>query len=151
MGDVNYRGQKSLNFKTRGDSKYNKKFPELFDLLKNLIHKYHPDFEYTTIQINKNIMSPPHVDKNNIGPSYIIGLGDYTGGKLCIEGRPYNIKNRWRYFDGTKGHWVEKFTGTRYTIIYFTHTFKPPNQKLKNIKITKHGLYDKGTLVTKYM
>ena len=25
-----------------------------------------------------------HVDANNLGPSYMIGLGDYTGGELWV-------------------------------------------------------------------
>jgi hypothetical protein len=150
LGEVNYRGQKFLNYKTRGPSKYNKKFPELFEVLKKFIKKVHPKFTYTTIQINKNILSPPHIDKNNVGPSYIIGLGDYSGGELCIEGKMYNIKNKWKYFNGNKGHWTNNFFGTRYSIVYFTHTFKPPNPLLRNIKVTKKGLYDKKKLIKSY-
>jgi len=150
LGDVNYRGQYFVGYKTRGESKYNKIFPELYVLLKNLIKSCHPSFEYTTIQVNKNVECIPHIDKNNVGPSYIISLGDYEGGKLCVEGKKYNIKNRWLFFDGTKGHWVEPFNGERYSIVYFTHTFKPPNRKLHNIKVSKEGIYTNGNLIKKY-
>ena len=37
--------------------------------------------KYTTIQFNKNYATKKmHVDGNNEGPSYIVGVGDYTGG-----------------------------------------------------------------------
>ena len=99
LGDVNYRGQASLDYRTRGPSRYNKKFPLLFESLKKLMNEYlsnDEDFKFTTIQVNKNILSPPHVDKNNVGISYIIALGDFTGGKLVIEGKEYNISNRFK-------------------------------------------------------
>lgn len=135
LGDVNYRGQAFLNYKTRGESKWNKKFPELFDSLKSLIHNHDPDFEFTTIQLNKNILCPKHTDKNNVGMSYIIALGDFQGGRLFIDNDAVDavdavdIKNKFVKFDGKNPHWTEDFTGTRYSIIFFTHTFKPPGRR----------------------
>jgi hypothetical protein len=150
LGDVNYRGQAYLNGKTKGPSRYNRKFPKLFKLLSAFIKTYKPNFEWTTIQVNKNVVCAPHIDRNNIGPSYIISLGDYTGGELVVEGKKFNIKNKWKKFDGTKGHWVEPFKGTRYSLVFFTHTFKPPNASLRHIKVTKNGLYLKDELIKKY-
>ena len=37
LGDVNYRGQKNVGYKTRGPSIYNKKFKELHKILQRLI------------------------------------------------------------------------------------------------------------------
>jgi len=150
LGEVNYRGQAFLDYKTRGPSRCNSKFPVLYELIQKLIHLYHPTFAYTTIQVNKNVCSSPHVDKNNVGPSYIIGLGDYTGGDLCIEGKKCNIKNRWKLFDGTKGHWVEPFDGTRFSLVFFTHTFKPPPTSLSKLVITTDGIYNNKILLKKY-
>ena len=150
LGEVNYRGQKSLGGATKGPSRHNEKHKQLFKLAKKLIKTYKPDFKYTTIQINKNLPCKPHVDKNNVGPSYIIALGDFTGGELCLEGKEFNIKNRFKKFDGTKGHWTKPFKGERYSLIYFTHTFKPPNPKLRGIEVRKNGLYMNGELVKKY-
>jgi hypothetical protein len=151
LGEVNYRGQKSVNYKTRGPSRYNKKFSVLFDLLKEIIHIKHPDFEYTTIQVNKNVMCNPHVDKNNVGPSYGIAFGDFTGGNLVVEGKEHCIQNKFKKFDGRKGHWITPFKGIRYSIIYFTHTFKPPHPSLRNIIVKKDGLYNGDQLVKKYI
>jgi hypothetical protein len=125
LGTVNYRGQKSLGGRTRGPSRFNKNFPKLYGEIRKLIQTHRPAFPYTTIQVNKNVCCDPHVDKNNVGPSYIIALGDYTGGKLVVEGKQFDIHNRWKKFDGRLGHWVTPFKGTRYSLVYFTHTFKP--------------------------
>lgn len=157
MGDVNYRGQKKLDGKTRGPCKYNEKFPELFKLLKKLIKLWKPNFKYTTIQVNKNVISLPHIDKNNVGPSYGIALGDFTGvgtatsgGDLVVEGKEFCIKNKFKKFNGTLGHWITPFKGTRYSLIYFTHTFKPPCPSLRTIKVTKNGLYKKNEKIKSY-
>jgi hypothetical protein len=157
MGAVNYRGQKKLGGKLKGPSRWNEKFPILFKLIKKLIKINTPNFNYTTIQVNKNVLSHPHVDKNNVGPSYIIALGDFEDGELIIEGKEFNIRNKWKYFDGTKGHWVNSFKGTRYSLVFFTHTFKPPNPSTRYLKVTKHGLYDRdkktkqNKLIKKYL
>ena len=92
LGSVNYRGQKSVGGKTKGPSRYNEKFPKLYRLIKALIKEHNSSFPYTTIQVNKNVVSKPHVDKNNVGPSYVIALGDFEGGNLVIKGKEYNIK-----------------------------------------------------------
>ena len=43
-------------------------------------------FPFSSLQVNFNYAAKPHVDKNNLGPSYIISLGDHTGGELVVEG-----------------------------------------------------------------
>lgn len=143
LGEVNYRGQKSVNYNTRGPARYNKKFKVLFDKLKKFISQMKPNFEYTSIQVNKNVFCNPHVDKNNVGPSYIIALGDFTGGELVVEGTEFNIKNRWKKFDGRRAHWIKPFKGTRYSLVFFTHTFKPPHPSLRSITVTKSHIYNK--------
>eukprot|EP00434_Breviolum_minutum_P039609 symbB.v1.2.035177.t2/scaffold4679.1/size42772/5 len=59
-------------------------WPNLTKLLAKFIAEEQPDFRYTTVQLNKNYATKMHVDGNNHGPSYIIGLGDYTGGEVWI-------------------------------------------------------------------
>eukprot|EP01050_Picozoa_sp_SAG11_P015589 SAG11_NODE_2038_length_3892_cov_181.204587_2_plen_663_part_00 len=92
-------------------------------------HKFPEGFKYTCIQINKNPPQNCHIDKNNEGPSYIIGLGDYShtaqdcyGGCLWIEGQgPVDIKNKWVLFDGNIPHGtIGNYVGTRYSLVYFT-------------------------------
>lgn len=150
LGQVNYRGQKLLDYRTKGPSKYNKKFPKLLRMLRAFMRQHDPEFKFTTIQLNKNVLSPPHIDKNNMGPSYIIALGDFTGGNLMVEGKKHNIKNRFYKFDGTKGHWVSPFVGTRYSLVFFTHTFKPPSAETRYVQVAYDGLYKNGELIKKY-
>eukprot|EP01050_Picozoa_sp_SAG11_P030217 SAG11_NODE_8840_length_970_cov_196.246843_1_plen_273_part_10 len=111
-------------------------------------------FLYTCIQINKNPPQNCHIDGNNEGPSYIIGLGDYShtaqdcyGGWLWIEGRgPVDIKNKWVLFDGNIPHGtIGNYVGTRYSLVYFTrHNFdrfgNVYEQKLKEGKSLRRKL-----------
>lgn len=122
LGIAPYRGNREQNWRLHGPSKWNRKFPRLYRLLCGFISAYHPNFKYSTIQLNKNFQCLPHVDKYNKGPSYIIALGDFTGGELVIEGESYNIRNRWKKFDGRKLHAVSPFRGERYSLVFFTHT-----------------------------
>ena len=104
------------------DCKNNFKYPELFLSLIELIKFIKPDFTYTTIQLNKNFKSNPHIDLNNKGEGLIIGLGDYEGGKTTINGLQYDIKYKPTIFNASK--WIHSnelpITGDRYSICYFT-------------------------------
>ena len=66
------------------------RYPGLCSLLLSylkLVAKLPPDFFVTTIQITKNMKSQPLVDKNNLGPSFLICLGKYKGCKTWVERR----------------------------------------------------------------
>ena len=102
------------------ESRHNKKHQKLLHLCDNLIKKFHPDFKYTTIQINKNHLCPPHKDSNNSGMSYIIGLGDYTGGELVVDDIEYDIHERFVQMDGHKIHYTKPFQGERYSIVFLS-------------------------------
>jgi hypothetical protein len=86
-----------------------------------------PDFQFESIQINKNFQCPRHKDGKNVGNSLLMGLGDYTGGEsgvcgLTSEGidELYDIRYKPIIFDGSKyEHWVEPYTGDRYSIVLF--------------------------------
>ena len=59
-----------------------------------------PGFTFTSIQVNKNYESDMHCDKNNLGPSLITGLGEYSGGKLWgQEIGAVDLHKRWVTFD----------------------------------------------------
>lgn len=84
-------------------------------------------FHYTTIQYNFNQVSKKHKDKKNIGESYIIALGDYTGGRLKVwwdenkDPEYIDIKNKLYKFNGSKYyHETEAFEGTRLSLVYFS-------------------------------
>ena len=105
-----------------------KKYQKCFDISKKLFNEYspEPDFKWTTIQYNSNQVSAKHKDKNNIGESYIIGLGDYEGGLLKVwhnedeEPEYIDIKNKFYKFNGAKlYHESTAFTGTRLSLVFF--------------------------------
>ena len=107
-------------------------YPELEQIFRAFTDKYIPEFKWTQAQLNKNFQSPAHFDSKNITESYIIGLGNYTGGRLFMEIpsmftdcpliRKENIKNRLFSFNGAKHkHWVENFEGERYSIVFFNN------------------------------
>jgi len=132
------------------EPKGNKIFPELVIacfLLERVISPGRPPS--STIAINRHAQFRPHRDSgagNGQSGSLIVGLGDYTGGELIVEGVPVNI----RYqplgyqeslnlhilciyilvltdfiflveFDGWKErHWTLPFHGSRYSLVWFT-------------------------------
>ncbi|KAK7248230.1 hypothetical protein SO694_0012908 [Aureococcus anophagefferens] len=83
-------------------------------------------FKFTSIQLNHNFSSELHVDDYNAGPSYICGLGTYSGGELwTLEHGPLDCKQAFRPYDGTEPHATLPFAGTRYTLIFFCHQTHP--------------------------
>jgi len=97
-----------------------KQRPNLTETLVNFAKHAVPDFEFTSIQVNKNYLSALHVDKNNLGPSYIVGVGDYTDGELWVQTEgEMDCHDKWIKFDGNHPHCTMPYSGTRYTLIYF--------------------------------
>eukprot|EP00928_Gymnodinium_smaydae_P032188 TRINITY_DN23378_c0_g1_i1.p1 TRINITY_DN23378_c0_g1~~TRINITY_DN23378_c0_g1_i1.p1 ORF type:complete len:585 (+),score=156.06 TRINITY_DN23378_c0_g1_i1:71-1825(+) len=130
-----------------GISSFALKRPWLTKLLAAFARAARPDFPFTAIQVNVNYAARPHVDRNNLGRSLIIGLGDYEGGRLWVEdaegdeaitmqetirleaayrtgtvvnGRAEDVRQRWLEFDGNRLHFTKPFSGTRYSLVYFT-------------------------------
>ena len=51
----------------------------------------------------------------------IVGLGDFRGGGLSVEGKSYDVRYKPLEFDGWKQiHSTEPFTGERYSLVWFT-------------------------------
>ncbi|KAG7359851.1 hypothetical protein IV203_034949 [Nitzschia inconspicua] len=74
--------------------------------------------------VNCNAEFTPHVD-SGIGAgqtiSMIVGLGDYQGGELFIEGEKIDIRYNPVEFDGFRlRHWTAKFAGERFSLVWFT-------------------------------
>eukprot|EP00446_Apocalathium_sp_SHHI-4_P032421 CAMPEP_0177246294 /NCGR_PEP_ID=MMETSP0367-20130122/50929_1 /TAXON_ID=447022 ORGANISM="Scrippsiella hangoei-like, Strain SHHI-4" /NCGR_SAMPLE_ID=MMETSP0367 /ASSEMBLY_ACC=CAM_ASM_000362 /LENGTH=526 /DNA_ID=CAMNT_0018698297 /DNA_START=63 /DNA_END=1640 /DNA_ORIENTATION=- len=123
------------------------RFPWLARLLAAFGRQAHPNFAFTSIQVNVNYAARPHVDRNNLGQSQIIGLGDYTGGELWVHddvgqvpltldedikqealyrsgtmwrGSEIDIRGKWLEFTGNRLHYTRAFDGTRYSLVYYT-------------------------------
>lgn len=118
-------GKCFIKYKHYGELVANQKYPEVFNLLKQLIYQINPTFSYTTITVNKNLECAPHKDTHNSGPSIIIGFGMYQGGDLFIQVENkiyrYNVHCNPVLFNGNNLHWTEPFIGERYTIVYYTY------------------------------
>lgn len=102
------------------------KNPHLGALLNELATVY--GISYTTIQVNKNYITKPHIDiaNHNDKPSYLMSLGDYKGGMLVIQTSPeelhrVNANGRMISFHGSKLlHWNEPHTdGNKYSLVFY--------------------------------
>eukprot|EP00590_Aulacoseira_subarctica_P011983 CAMPEP_0172438496 /NCGR_PEP_ID=MMETSP1064-20121228/72827_1 /TAXON_ID=202472 /ORGANISM="Aulacoseira subarctica , Strain CCAP 1002/5" /LENGTH=382 /DNA_ID=CAMNT_0013187051 /DNA_START=1237 /DNA_END=2383 /DNA_ORIENTATION=- len=78
----------------------------------------------THCAINCNAQFTPHADSGRgkgQSLSLIVSLGDFSGGKLFIEGDAHDIKYKPLEFDGWKlRHWTEAFQGERFSLVWFT-------------------------------
>ena len=107
------------------DSRYNKRFPELHSMLIKWVKWKFPKHKWNAIQVNKNVSTGYHFDKNNKGESLCIGVGNYKGGgvrcKLCKGEKDIDNKNKWLIYDGAniEHKTIKPSSGTRYAIIFF--------------------------------
>lgn len=101
-----------------------KKHNKITELATKFIKEYDPDFKYTSIQFSKCMRTPIHRDRNNVGESVIVGLGDYKGGTLDVyDGdimSSIDVHHKPYKFNGsTTYHKTGDFEGMRYTITFF--------------------------------
>ena len=80
-----------------------------------------PDYSVDGIQLNKNLVCKPHVDRRNTHRSYVLFLGDFEGGELFFEdGSVVCEKNMLHGIDGQVKHWNGPITrGTKYSIVWY--------------------------------
>jgi hypothetical protein len=103
--------------------------PELELVFKEFQELYFPEFNYTSVQMNKNFPIGRHIDGTNVGTSILLCIGDYTGGEVVVEG--FNAdgsdaivdnRNSLFQFNGAEYyHWVKPFQGTRYSLVFFSN------------------------------
>ena len=73
--------------------------------------------EETGICISRNVQCERHKDGNK-GHSYILWLGDFTGGALVFDdGTKIEEKYKWHKINGQIHHWNEPHDGSKYSII----------------------------------
>lgn len=103
--------------------------PELKQIFNEFAYIHFKDFAYQQVQMNKNFKCPPHKDSKNIGESVLCCFGDFTGGETVVDyeskTRTYNSLNGPVRFNGSLyKHWVLPYTGTRYSLVFFTNRKK---------------------------
>jgi len=89
--------------------------------LRDLIESIAPEWwgDDTKIIVNRNVKCERHRDGND-GLSWIIWLGDFTGGALVFDdGTRIEEKYTWHHIDGRVYHWNEPHEGTKYSIILY--------------------------------
>ena len=96
----------------------------MYKLLLEFGEKY-VTIPYTSITVNQNYQAAPHKDRGNVGPSYLVAAGDFTGGELVMhEGDLSGVADiRYRpvVADFSKVlHSVRSFTGNRVSLVYYT-------------------------------
>ena len=86
----------------------------------------HPAFEWTSLQFNRNTVADPHTDKNNVGLSFVLVCGSYSGGSLCVPRRgietPPGKSPVGIYIDGREVHLSRAYEGTRFSVVAFVHS-----------------------------
>ena len=109
------------------NSTMTRKHEDLFEVLQDLIAYSHPEFKYTSICINKNVITGWHRDKNNTGESMCISLGNQLGGGIALDLEDgtvleVNNKNTFLLYDGSKitHKTIAPEYGNRIAIIYYT-------------------------------
>ena len=108
--------------KKRGDPIARALLQVLWDTLRSMAG----DFAYSTAHVNRDFNGVPHVDKNNVGLSWALSLGDFTGGELVCETEDprvlacHTTRKRPVVFDGHRPHWVLPYEGRRYSVILYT-------------------------------
>ena len=116
-------------------TKLNTEYPELLDIFREYRDHYFPDFEFDEITINrmqKGSRIKQHLDKVNVGESYLVAFGDYTGGQTIIENEKDNnfiivdCRDKPQCFNGSKRkHSVTTVTsGKRYSIVFYKNIKK---------------------------
>lgn len=116
FGIINYRG--------KTNSQNTKKYPWILELLEEFMDSHFPDFQFSSVYVNRNVVCKKHLDSKNAGESLLVGLGSYTGGQttLYIDGKPkkFHIKSQSLIFNGSEiPHKSEKFKGIRYSLVFF--------------------------------
>lgn len=100
-------------------------FPELVQAVFALEQRLAPGRPSSTwTAINRRASFRPHTDAGKgLGQSksLIVGIGDYTGGELAVEGAVVQIRYAPHEFDGWRSrHWTLPFQGERFSIVWFS-------------------------------
>jgi len=103
-------------------------------------------FEYTCLALSKNFVSSPHTDRNDLSVQYLLSLGNFSnGGELCIEEDPFlvtviNTHNKLAKCDGRFPHWVSKYEGERFSVVFFrSHGTLDPPVKALHMTVEREG------------
>ena len=96
-----------------------KKETELREAIRDIAPEWWDD--ETQVILNHNVQCKSHQDRNK-EHSWILFLGDFTGGALCFEddGSKFEERQTWLKFDGQRFHYNEPIdSGDKYSIVLY--------------------------------
>ena len=102
--------------------------PALYHHLLTFGNKY-VDISFNAITVNDNYSAGKHYDKHNLGPSYLVAFGTYTGGELLVHesdlSGSHDVCRKPMTTDFSKIlHSVAPFQGNRYSLVYYWYHTK---------------------------
>lgn len=105
-------------------------YSKLRGLCSELMMWADPTFYYSGVAVTKNFVASPHIDEQDKTFQFAVSLGEFSGGELCIEEDPKSVaiidtRNRIACIDGRFVHWVRKYTGDRYSLIFYDTSDRP--------------------------
>ena len=105
------------------------KEPELYEAIKEVAPEWWG--EDTQITLNKDLVCKRHKDHGNKEQSYILWLGDFTGGALNFDdGTKIAGKGVWHKINGHAHHWDDPRVGTKYSIVLYRSTRRAKTKSL---------------------
>ena len=100
---------------------------ELYDAIREVVPEWWGD--ETQITLNKGLVCKRHKDHGNKEHSYILWLGDFTGGALNFDdGTKVGGKGVWHKIKGHVHHWNDPHEGSKYSIVLYRGTRKQKKQ-----------------------
>ena len=114
------------------------KEPELYDAIKDVAPEWWGD--NMQITLNKDLVCKRHKYHNNKEHSWILWLGDFTGGALNFDdGTKVEGKGVWHKINGHIHHWNYPHEGTKYSIVLYRCTRKPNSNRLADAMRAKRA------------
>jgi hypothetical protein len=109
-----YKGYKELS----ADSK---KYPHIYEEIMR-IGKIICPFEFKSIQVNHNLICPPHLDSKNKGMSLLVSFGEYSGCNIVVNGIKYDARHRPLVFNGAllEHYNTDDLVGDKYSLVFFS-------------------------------
>lgn len=106
-----------------GQSVFSKKHPAIHNEVFRIGALICP-FEFNAVQLNYNVVCPPHVDSNNASESVLVSFGKYTGGKIVVNDVECDAYCQPLTFDGTRLiHWNTPLEegSNKYSLVFYCH------------------------------
>jgi len=114
------------------------KEPELYDAIKEVAPEWWGDD--TQITLNKDLVCKRHRDHGNKEHSWILWLGDFTGGALNFDdGTKVEGKGVWHKINGQIPHWNDPHEGSKYSVVLYRGTKKQKSRTLADAMRAKRA------------